>query len=146
MSYKDQCRLCSEKFRKGRAIVLNNSEELFDMAQDMHKALHGHPLVGIVIACHRCRIRLSKRLLQISTTTTSLQRYSCVESMDVELKCDKETQTSQVIFSDVDVQCTLIQENMVSLPFRLPSTSHQYCAICQRPFGRKSYTALPDNI
>jgi hypothetical protein len=66
--------------------------------------------------------------------------------MDVEIKSDKETQTSLVPLSDVDVQCTPLKTNVVSLPFHLPSTSHQYCAICKGPFGRKSYLTLPEDI
>jgi hypothetical protein len=68
MSYKDQCKLCSEKFRNGRAYVLNNSEELFDKVQEIHETLHSRPLVGTVIVCDRCRTRLSKRLLQANNT------------------------------------------------------------------------------
>ena len=146
MPFHNHCDLCEVAIKNKRSFKLIKFESLFNHINELYELLHSRSLTEDCTVCNACYQKHSRQLKLSDKPSPSSERFSSVESMDVDGKVTITTKTDQKLLCDKGVSCCLLVPDTIRLPVCVSAISHKYCSICQRKFHRTSSLEIINSV
>ena len=146
MSFHDRCCLCEVLLKNKLTYSLIDSQTVYDRINSLYELLHSRSLKNDCKICNVCYQKHLKLLKLPNRLFASWERLSSIESMDVDFKFDKATQTDGKVLCSKGITCSLLISDSILLPVYVPQTPHKYCAICKKKFSAVPFTEITDDI